>query len=116
MAGAHVGGVTRHVCELCGEGGMEEGELRTHVLLVHVEGLVHHPQVPTHHINRFYFVVFWILAILSKRSLFLRPSRRNSKFQRKPPPPPPKKKNQYMYFVPSSGFEIPKAVLDPNFT
>ena len=50
MAGAHVGVVTRHVCELCGEGGMEEGELRTHVLLVHVEGLVHHPQVPTHRI------------------------------------------------------------------
>ena len=27
-----------HCCELCGVGGMPEAELRTHVLLVHVEG------------------------------------------------------------------------------
>jgi hypothetical protein len=28
----------QHVCELCGLGGMPEVELRTHMLLVHVEG------------------------------------------------------------------------------
>ena len=37
----------RHVCELCGEGGLSEAELRTHVLLVHVEGLT----LPSNHIQ-----------------------------------------------------------------
>jgi hypothetical protein len=28
-----------HCCELCGVGGMPEAEMRTHMLLVHVEGI-----------------------------------------------------------------------------
>jgi len=46
MAGGEEDGrEVRHVCELCGEGGMGEGDLRTHILLVHVEGLATPPQV-----------------------------------------------------------------------